>query len=99
MILQQIEAIVVLLSAIGALVVATGTLVWFMADQFKKNRAEFWKGITALHNTITVKLDDHEKKDDRRFERVTDQIWSIEVRNARRDGEPPPPKPLPPVGV
>ena len=76
--LQQIEAIVVLLSAIGALVVATGTLVWFMADQFKKNRAEFWKGITALHNTITVKLDDHEKKDDRRFDRVTDQIWNIE---------------------
>jgi hypothetical protein len=95
MTVQQLEAIVILLGAIGSLVVATGTLVWFMADQFKKNRAEFWKAITSLHNTITTKLDDHEKKDDRRFEKVTDQIWSIEMRNARRDGEEPPPRPRP----
>ncbi len=98
MTLQQVEAIVDLLVAIGALVAATATLVWFIADQFKKNRAEFWKGIAALHNTITAKLDDHEKKDDRRFERVTDQIWNIELRNAHRDGEPPPPRPLQPIG-
>lgn len=97
MTLQQIEATVVLLSAIGALVVATGTLVWFMSDQFKKNRAEFWKGITSLHNTITAQLDDHETKDDIRFEKIRDQIWTIELRDARRHGEPPPPKPMTPT--
>jgi hypothetical protein len=91
---QQIETIIVLLCAMGSLVVATGTLVWFMADQFKKNRAEFWKGITSLHNTMTARLDDHDKKDDRRFDRMTDELWDIKLRNARKDGDPLPPRPL-----
>lgn len=82
-----------MLTAIGALIVATATLVWFIADQFKKSRAEFWKGITALHNTMTTSLDDHEKRDDQRFDRLTTQVWGLEVRNARRDGELSPPRP------
>jgi hypothetical protein len=93
---QQLETIIVLLCAIGSLVIATATLVWFMADQFKKSRAEFWKGITALHNTMTEQLDDHENKDDRRFERITDQLFEIQIRNARKDGDPLPPRPSPP---
>ncbi len=86
----QIETLLAVVSAIGALILATATLVWFISEQFKKNREEFWKGISSLHNTITSMLGNHEKEDDRRFERLSDQIHDVERRNARKDGRPPP---------
>jgi hypothetical protein len=88
------ELVVTLCTAIAALVVATATVVWFMAEQFKKTRAEFWKAISSLHNTVAATIDDHKKEDDRRFERLTDQVWSIAVKTAQRHGEPVPPRPI-----
>ena len=87
---SQIETIIAVVSAIGALLVATSTLVWFISTQFKSAREEFWKGISSLHNTITTMLNNHEKDDDRRFERISDQLLDIERRNARKDGDPMP---------
>ena len=83
---QAAELVITLVAAIGALIVATATVVWFMADQFKKNRAEFWKAITALHNSITEKIDDHSKDDDRRFHELQTQIWQMAVENAQQHG-------------
>jgi predicted tellurium resistance membrane protein TerC len=90
MTLTQIEALVATLTAIGGLIFAIAGLVWFLSEQFKRNRSEFWKAISELHNTIVGKMDTHEKEDDRRFEALTTQIWHIELRNARRDGIEPP---------
>ena len=93
MTVQELQLVITMLTAIGALIVAVAVLVWFIADQFKKNRAEFWRAISELHNTIAAQIDRHEQKDDVRFDRLTNQIWSIEVRNAHRDGEVVPPRP------
>jgi hypothetical protein len=90
---QQIEFIITLLAGIGGLLVATASLAWFIAEQFKKTRAEFWTGITNLHNTIMMKIDDHQKEDDHRFDAITRQVWNLEVRFARRDGDASPPYP------
>jgi len=78
------------LEVLASVATATAAVVWFIADQFKKNRAEFWKGIEALQAALTVKLDQHEREDNRRFEKITEQIWDIELRNARKDGTEPP---------
>ena len=84
---SQIELVTAVVTALFGIVIATGTLVWFMADKFKKNRAEFWRGLTELHNTVMSEMDNHEKKDDLRFEALTNQIWKMEVAQARRNGE------------
>jgi hypothetical protein len=91
---QAVEALIAVAGAAGSLVVATATLVWFIADQFKKNRRVFYEGLTALHNAVTSKLDEHEKKDDKRFEMLTSQVFDIQLRNARIDGAMPPKRPI-----
>jgi len=82
----QVELVVTLLTAVGALCVAVGTLVWFISDQFKKNRALFWKGLSELHNTIVAKIDDHQKDDNRRFAALQDAVWDLRLHLARRNG-------------
>ena len=81
------QFITTLLTGMGSLLVAGGTLAWFIADQFKKNRNEFWRGITELHNTITAQIDDHIKDDKIQFKELGDQIWQVRLAVARGNDE------------
>ena len=64
---EQLQFIITLLTGMGSLLVAGGTLAWFIATQFRKSRSEFWRGLTELHNTITAQIDDHIKDDKIQF--------------------------------
>ena len=57
------------------------------ANQFKKNRSEFWRGLTELHNTITAKVDDHAKDDKIQFNDLSNQIWRLRLAVARGNGD------------
>lgn len=89
---DTIQTVVAVATALCGLVLGTGSIVATVFIQAKKNREEFWLGLTALNNTMVNKLDEHDKKDDRRIERITTELWDIKLRNARIDGDPPPPR-------
>lgn len=84
---EQLQFLITLLSAIAALFVAGGTFMWFVAEQFKKSRGEMWKAVTALHNTVTDLVANHEIKDDHRFKETSDDIWELKLAIARGNGE------------
>src|SRR5579863_1975200 len=67
------------LTIIGSIAAATAILTWFMSEQFRKNRATFYR-VISLHN----------REDDANFALLEEQIWNIHLRNARRDGDDPP---------
>lgn len=54
-------------------------LTWFISQQFRSNRALFYR-MMSLHN----------REDDDRFEALSNDIWRIHLRNAQRDGDSPP---------
>ncbi len=64
---------------IAAVMTGTAMTVLFLMNEFKKNRRLFYR-IISLHN----------KEDDDRFQALSDEIWAIHLRNARRDGDEPP---------
>lgn len=66
---------------IAAVMTGTALTVLFLTNEFKKNRRLFYR-IISLHN----------KEDDDRFQALSDEIWAIHLRNARRDGDEPPPR-------
>jgi hypothetical protein len=84
---EQLQFIITLLTGMGSLLVAGGTLAWFIANQFKINRAEFWRGITELHNTLTVQIDDHIKDDKIQFKELGEQVWQLRLAVARGNDE------------
>jgi hypothetical protein len=63
-------------SILGGAISTTAYLTWFVSRQFSQNRHMFYR-IISLHN----------KEDDDRFEELSNEIWRIHVRNAKRDGD------------
>jgi hypothetical protein len=57
----------------------TAFLTVWITQQFSVNRAVFYR-LLSLHN----------KEDDDRFAELKEDIWSLHIRNARKDGEAPP---------
>jgi hypothetical protein len=84
---EQLQFLISLLTGMGSLLVAGGTLAWFIATQFRKNRSEFWRGLTELHNTITSKIDDHAKDDKIQFKDLSNEMWRLRLAVARGNGE------------
>jgi hypothetical protein len=84
---EQLQFIITLLTGMGSLLVAGGTLAWFIQDQFKKNREVFWRAITELHNTVTAKIDDHAKEDKIQFRDLSNEIWRLRLAVAKGNGE------------
>jgi hypothetical protein len=64
---------------VGAVMTGTACTVLFLMREFSQNRKLFYR-IISLHN----------KEDDDRFQALSDDIWKIHLRNARRDGDHPP---------
>jgi len=91
------EAVVTLAIGILGLISSTAILVWFVSSQFSGNRNLMWKALTELGDKIIKKLEYHERHDDERFSQMaetvntrtrelSDRIWTIEIRNAAKDG-------------
>lgn len=77
-------------SAVSVVVAVTASIVgatWWLSDQLRKNRDIFYKQMADYHNQITMKMDNHEKEDDRRFNSLSNNIWQIRMRNAAIDGK------------
>lgn len=66
---------------IGAVASGTAFLTWFISDQFRRSRSLIYRLISK-----------HNREDDDRFQALSDDIWTIRLRNASRDGEMPPPR-------
>lgn len=64
------------LGIMGSVMVGTAVTVLFLMNEFRKNRTLFYR-IISLHN----------KEDDDRFQALSDEIWEIHLRNARKDGD------------
>lgn len=64
---------------IGAVMAGTAATVMAIVRESRQNRRLFYR-IISLHN----------KEDDDRFAALSDEIWNIHLRNARRDQEQPP---------
>jgi hypothetical protein len=64
---------------VGAVMLGTASTVIFLMREFSKSRHLFYR-VISLHN----------KEDDDRFAALSDEIWKIHLRNARRDGDAPP---------
>lgn len=74
-------------------IAAIGGLVWFISNQFSKIRSLVYESrqhlserIETTENKILAKLEYHERHDDQRFAAVTNDLWTIRVRNAAIDG-------------
>lgn len=70
-----IQLVAIVSSAVGI----TAWLTWFLREQFSKTHRLFYR-VISLHN----------REDDDRFEAMSNEIWKIHLRNARRDGDAPP---------
>lgn len=68
-----------LVSIVVSAVAITAWLTWFLRDQFSKTHRLFYR-VISLHN----------REDDDRFAALSDEVWKIHLRNARRDGDDPP---------
>lgn len=75
----SLEVVAIIASAAASAATVGSTLAWFISAQFSKNRAMFYKAL-SLHN----------REDDDRFASLSNDIWAIHLRNARRDGDEPP---------
>lgn len=61
------------------------TAVWWLSTQFTRILNFVSEKIDKLEETILSKLEYHERHDDQRFNAVTNDLWTIKVRNASRD--------------
>ena len=59
------------LSIMTTVISATGGLSWWLSTQFNK-----------LQNFFIKKIDDHEDKDNKRFDELSDDLWVMRVRLA-----------------
>jgi hypothetical protein len=63
-------------SVLFSVICAASWLTWFISNQFAGNRRVFYRIISQ-----------HNREDDDRFAELSDAIWGIHLRNARRDGD------------
>lgn len=77
-------------SSLVIIVTAVWSFAWFMAKQFSATRRLIDEKIEKLEESIVKKLEYHERHDDSRFNSLNNEIWQIRIRNAARDGLPPP---------
>jgi hypothetical protein len=91
--LEVIAVIVAAASGIFTLIGTAALLAWFASKEFEKINQSFWSALNTATDKIVGKLEYHEQHDDARFEAnekrhqaTSDRIWSIELRNAAKDG-------------
>lgn len=61
---------------------------WFLSNRLSESKREVFNRIEKLQETLLDKLEYHERHDDQRFRDVTNDIWTIRVRNAAVDKDP-----------
>lgn len=94
---EAILVIISIITAVFAFAASTGTIVWFVSNQFSISTEKMHSAVNDLSKAIVSKLEYHEKHDDERFaeigktvdnrvKEVSDRIWNIELRNAAKDG-------------
>lgn len=89
----------IVLSVIGlflTIFAAVWSLAWWLSGQFTALRNLIYLQVEKLNDSLSKKLEYHEKHDDARFSHIDtrlnnarDDLWDIRVRNASRDGLPP----------
>lgn len=82
---KTVEMVILISSAIGALLVTTVGATWFLFNQFRKMRSAFYDALAGLSNHITAQLSDHERDDTRRFDALTKHLHRVEMNGVRRD--------------
>ena len=66
-------------------VVATGTMSYWLSSQFRDVRDMVFRKTEQLQNYFTQKVEAHEKHDDQRFDALNDDVWMIRLRLAAND--------------
>lgn len=73
------------LSIILTVVVATGTMSYWLSNQFKDVRNLVYQKTEQLQNYFLAKVEAHEQHDDKRFDALNDDVWMIRLRLAAND--------------
>ena len=64
------------------------TLALWLSGKFTDVRSQIYAEALKTRSELLEKIEYHEKHDDTRFNQVINEIWSIKIRNAARDGLP-----------
>jgi hypothetical protein len=74
-----IPSFVIISTIIGA--------TWWLSNQFSILRKLMYTLTDETKRELISKIEYHERHDDQRFKSLTDDMWTIKVRNAVRDRE------------
>lgn len=69
-------------------VVVTGSIVWGFSSWISTRLTKVFDKLEKVQDAILDKLEYHERHDDQRFNQITNELVSIKIRNAARDGNP-----------
>jgi hypothetical protein len=61
-------------------------LGWRLNNQFRDVRQLVFTQSEKIKEFFLSKLDYHEKHDDERFDKISNDLWLIRIHNAARDG-------------
>lgn len=79
------EAVTFATTIISASLV-TGSIVWGFSAWISGKLTNIYNRIEKAQETILTKLEYHEKHDDQRFASMNNELWTIKIRNASKDG-------------
>ena len=80
------ENMVTLGGALAALIISLFSAEWVFIVWLSRQFTKVYSKMDELTDRILAKLEYHERHDDQRFQNVSNDIWSIKVRNAAKDG-------------
>ena len=78
--INAIYAVLIILTSIFA-------LGWRLNNQFRDVRALVYSQGEKIKEFFMNKLDYHERHDDERFDKISNDLWLIRLRNAAKDGD------------
>jgi hypothetical protein len=70
----------------GAVAAGTATIMIYLNREFANSRKLVYETRRLIYRIISL----HNREDDDRFAELRTGQWRLEVRNARKDGQPPP---------
>lgn len=77
-----------LLGVIATTIATALYLSWWLSKQFSIVRQLVYTSTEKLQQVFLNKLEYHERHDDQRFQEVHNDLWTIRIRNAAKDGIP-----------
>lgn len=73
--------------AAGSIASLLVVMTWWLSRQFSSQTERFFNKMDTLFEKISVKLDYHERHDDKRFSEIREDLSELRIRNAYIDAK------------